>query len=340
MKVLTRTLAAISLMIPLTATAQAACDPGEQEWKFSIVTNIAGHPKGEAAQAFADQINRQLNGRYCVVVYGNSDLFDDNDDLFNALKNGDAHFAAPAAAKLLPFAKEMDIFNLPFLFDGPLHVMEFLNSDTGADMLTKIEDDGFHAFGFWANGMRQMSASVPIRGTQDAAGLTFRVSSGSPITKAAYATMGVELKKMSFSKVYDGLKSGEVQGQENTWANIEGKRFYQVQAATTETNHTYIGYAAVTSKSFLDSLDAETRQIVQDTMKLVTHERNRFAFELNQISKQNIVEDGGLVIKLSKAELDEFRKLFSPVFQEFKPSIGTQLVDAAIEINANADPYN
>ena len=207
-------------------------------------------------------------------------------------------------------------------------------------MITKIEDDGFHAFGFWANGMRQMSATVPIRGTQDASGLTFRVSSGSPITKAAYATMGDELKKLKFSQVYDALKSGEVQGQENTWANIEGKRFYQVQAAVTETNHTYIGYAAVTSKNFLDSLDAETRQIVTDTMKLVTHVRNRFAFELNPISRQNIIEDGGVIVRLTKAEQDEFRRLFSPVFQEFKPSIGTQLVDAAIEINANADPYN
>ena len=188
--------------------------------------------------------------------------------------------------------------------------------------------------------MRQMSATVPIRGTQDAAGLTFRVSSGSPITKAAYASMGVELKKMSFSKVYDGLKTGEVQGQENTWANIEGKRFYEVQAAVTETNHSYIGYAAMTSQNFLNSLDPETRQVVVDTMKLVSHERNRFAFELNQISRQNIIEDGGVIIRLTDAEMAEFRKLFAPVLQEFKPSIGTQLVDAAIEINANADPYN
>ncbi len=339
MNVLVKSLAFAVATLGFVGAANASCDPGEQELKFSLVTAIQGHPKGEAAQAFADQINTKLQGRYCVVVYGNSELFDD-DTVYEALLNGDVHFAAPSVTKVSAYTNKMRLFDLPFLFDGPLHGLEFLGTEHGQSMLDDFADDGFYAFGFWTNGMRQMSASVPIRGTQDAAGLTFRVSNNSPITAGQYASMGVETKRLSFSKVYDALKSGEVQGQENSWSNIESKRFYEVQAAVTETNHNYLVYLAMASQGFLDSLDAETRDTIINTMKLVSHERNRFAFELNQIARQNILDDGGAIIKLTPDELNAFRELFAPLYTEFGAEIGIDLVNAAIQVNAEADPYN
>lgn len=339
MNVVPRIIAALVAMTPAAALAQDACAPGEEELKFSIVTAVQGHPKGEAALAFADALNERFDGRYCVKIYGNAELFDDDDALYDAMLAGEVTFAAPALDKLSRFTTKMSLFSLPFLFDSSLHALEFQDSAAAQSLTNDFADDGMYAFGFWANGMRQMSATVPIRSPRDAEGLTFRVSSDSPLTAAMFETMGVNSVQMSFSKVYDALKSGEVQGQENTWSNIETQRFYEVQAAVTETNHSYLGYVTMTTLRFLDGLSAEDRQFVIDTMKLITHERNRFAFELNEVSRQAIVEDGGVIITLSDAELAAFREAFRPVFDIFKEEIGADLVDAAIEINANANPF-
>ncbi|GFE62934.1 TRAP transporter substrate-binding protein DctP [Litoreibacter roseus] len=341
MKTLTKFLTIAAMALPLPALADpTACDPGEEVLKFSVVTALKGHPKGEAALAYAAVINSELDGRYCVEVYGKSDLYPDDDTLFTALREGDAHFAMPAFAKTSSFSAKADIFNLPFLFDGPLHVLEFLQSDTIDQIGDDFVDDGFAVLGYASNGMRQFSATVPMRSPGDAEGMSFRVSSGSPITAAVLNIMGVTPVKLKFADVYDNLDNGTVQGQENTYANIEKMGFYEVQAAVTETNHTYIGYPMIASLSFLDSLDAETRSVFVNSAKLVLHERNRFAFELNQLSRQNILDDDGIIIRLSDGELQEWRDAFAPVLTEFKSSIGDEFVDAAIAINAAADPFN
>ncbi len=334
------TLVAATLVAPFMAAADpTGCDGNEEVLKFSVVTSLKGHPKGEAAMTYAAAINEQLNGSYCIEVYGNSELYDDAEG-FVALEQGDLHFAAPSLAKFGDYTQKMDLFNLPFLFDGPLHALEFLQSDEVEQLSDEVTNAGFPVLSYWSNGMRQFSATVPMRRPGDAEGLTFRVSSSSPITAAVLDTMGITPKKLSFSKVYDALASGEVQGQENTWANIATKEFYRVQAAVTESNHTYLGYAMITSQRFLDSLDPETRAVFVDTAKLVAHERNRFAFELNQQQRQNILDDDGIILRLTPTEMQEWRDAFAPILERFKPSIGAELVETAVRINAEADPFN
>ena len=338
---LTKLLTLAAMALPVAATADpTGCDAGEEVLKFSVVTALQGHPKGEAALAYADYINAEMDGRYCVEVYGRSELFPDDDTLFEAMLDGEVHFAAPAFAKISGYSPKADIFNLPFLFDGPLHTLEFLQSEEINQISDEMADDGFVALGYISNGMRQFSSTIPMRLPGDAEGQTFRVSSSSPITAAVLDTMGIEPMKLKFSEVYDNLSNGTVQGQENTFANIETMRFYEVQAAVTETNHTYIGYPMITSQDFLESLDPATRAVFEIGAQLVSHERNRFAFELNQISRRNIVEDGGAVIALTPAEMQTWRDAFAPILDEFKPAIGAEFVDAAIRINAAADPYN
>ncbi len=336
MRVLNTLVAAAVAFFPAQAFAQ--CDPGERVTKFSLVTSLQGHPKGEAALAFADRVNSELDGKLCVEVFGNSELYNDT-DVFDAILNGDVQFAAPGVTKFGKYTQQFELFNLPFLFDGPLHVMEFLNSDVAAEMTAGLTDHGFVGMGYWANGMRQMSATVPLRLPLDARGLTFRVSSSSPVTAEVMRRMEITPKKLSFSKVYDALKTGEVQGQENTWANIQTKEFYLQQAAVTETNHTYIGYIVVTSQDFLSSLDPETRQALQDIMKLTTHERNRFAFEINQQRRQDILDDDGVIVTLTPEELAQWRAELKPVWDQFKSSIGEGLVDAAILMNSTTNPF-
>jgi C4-dicarboxylate-binding protein DctP len=333
-------LAALVAAAPARVAAQDGCDAGEVEWKFSLVTAVAGHPKGEAALAFAETMNRHFEGRACVRVYGNTELYDDDDALYDAMLAGEVAFAAPAIDKLDRFTGKLALLSLPFLFDGPLHALEFLNSDAVASIDEDFAAQGFHAFGFWSNGMRQMSATVPIRSVTDAAGLTFRVSNGAAITAAIYEAMNVRAVEMPFARVYDALRSGEVQGQENTWSNIESQQFFEVQAAITETNHNYLGYLAMTTGAFLDALPPADRQFVVDAMALVTHERNRFAFELNQISRRSILEEGGRIITLSPAELEAFREAFRPVVDRFRDEIGGDLIDAAIRVNAEARPFD
>ncbi|MXU66471.1 DctP family TRAP transporter solute-binding subunit [Oceanomicrobium pacificus] len=330
-------LAVAAGMILSPSLAAAKCDAGEKILKFSLVTAIDGHPKGEAAKAFAERVNREFQGSYCLEIYGNSELYDD-DVVFDALLSGDVHFAAPSLSKFGKYTKKLQLFDLPFLFDSPLHVMEFLSTPDALALKNSINTSGFQGLEFWANGMLQMSGARPLRVPADAAGLTFRIQP-SAVTDATFRALGAETKTLAFSKVYDALASGEVNAQYNTWSNIQTKGFYLEQAAVTETNFAYLGYMVVTSSAFLDGLDQATRDKFLGLLKLTTHERNRFAFEINQIRRQDIIDDDGIIIRLNEEELQLWRDAFAPVWDQFRDEIGRDLVAAAVKANAEAKPF-
>ena len=255
MKFLTTTLVAMTLSVSAGAVA-AACDDGEVVIKLSHVTNTDRHPKGIAASLLEQRVNDEMNGTMCMEVYPNSTLYND-DQVLEAMLQGDVQMAAPSLSKFEQFTKQFRIFDLPFMFKDINAVDEFQNSDTGVAMKESMTRRGLLGLAFWHNGMKQMSASKPLIKPEDAEGLKFRVQA-SDVLVAQFEQLGASPQKMSFKEVYGGLQTKVIDGQENTWSNIYGKKFFEVQDGITETNHGVIDYLVVTSVDWLDSLESDS----------------------------------------------------------------------------------
>ncbi|MEM1264868.1 MAG: DctP family TRAP transporter solute-binding subunit [Pseudomonadota bacterium] len=325
---------ATAILLAAPIGAQAACEPGEVKATMSVVTALQGHPKGEAALALAERVNTQLNGRMCMEVFGRAELFDDDEALV-ALLDGRLQLAAPSLSKFEQYTKAFRLFDLPFLFDGPVEVMNFQNSPTGQQMLSVLDPSGLTAMGFWTNGMKQMSANRPLVMPGDAEGLTFRIQP-SDVIEAQFDALGAETKRLAFSKVYEALVSGEVQGQENTWSNIYGNKFYQAQDGITATNHGYLGYLVVTSGAFLESLDPVLRDEFLLLFELTSHEYNGFAYETNEARALDVWRRTQKVVELSDDQVAAWREAFAPVYEIFGPEIGFDLIAEAQRFNASA----
>ncbi len=171
---------------------------------------------------------------------------------------GDVQLAAPSLSKFEQFTKQFRIFDLPFMFKNIEAVDEFQNSETGQAMKDSMERRGLSGLAFWHNGMKQMSANKPLNTPSDANGLKFRVQA-SDVLKAQMEAIGGSPQPMAFSEVYGALQTGVVDGQENTWSNIYGQKFFEVQDGITETNHGIIDYMVVTSTDWWNGLPDDVR---------------------------------------------------------------------------------
>ncbi|MCX7560008.1 DctP family TRAP transporter solute-binding subunit [Sulfitobacter sp. F26204] len=325
------TMAVLAMTVSAGAVA-AACDDGEIVIKFSHVTNTDKHPKGIAASLLEQRVNDEMNGKACMEVFPNSTLYND-DQVLEALLQGDVQLAAPSLSKFEQFTKQFRIFDLPFMFKNIDAVDEFQNSETGQAMKESMSRRGLMGLAFWHNGMKQMSANKPLMLPTDAAGLKFRVQN-SDVLKAQMAAMGGSPQPMAFSEVYGALQTGVVDGQENTWSNIYGKKFFEVQDGVTETNHGIIDYLLVTSTDWLDSLDADVRDQLLTIVTEVTEARNSESTSVNAKAKQAILDAGGVVRELDAAQRDAWVAVMKPVWEEFKGDVGQENIDAAQEINA------
>jgi C4-dicarboxylate-binding protein DctP len=202
--------------------------------------------------------------------------------------------AAPSLSKFEKFTKKYRIFDLPFVFEDIDAVDRFQNSETGQALKDSMARRGLQGLAFWHNGMKQMSANRPLVKPEDASGLKFRVQA-SDVLVAQFEQLGANPQKMSFKEVYGGLQTKVIDGQENTWSNIYGKKFFEVQDGVTETNHGIIDYLVVTSTEWWDGLDAGIKDQLSQILKEVTEERNKESFVVNEANKEKVIAAGSPV---------------------------------------------
>ena len=325
------TATAAALFLSSTTTVFAACDPGELVIKFSHVTNSDKHPKGIAATLLEKRVNEEMNGVACMEVFPNSSLYDDN-KVLEAMLNGDVQMAAPSLSKFEKFTKKYRVFDLPFVFENIQAVDRFQKSEAGQDLKDSMVRRGLKGLAFWHNGMKQLSANRPLLMPEDAKGLKFRVQA-SDVLVAQFEQLDANPQKMSFKEVYGGLQTKVIDGQENVWSNIYGKKFFEVQDGVTETNHGIIDYLVVTSVEWWDGLKPEVREPLAKILAEVTDTRNNESYRVNQENKQKIIDAGATVRVLTDEQRAAWVKALKPVWKKFEGDIGADTINAAVSFN-------
>ena len=327
------TVAAAALTLPTLVFAEAhgGCDDGEMVIKFSHVTNTDRHPKGIAATLLMERVNAEMDGVACMEVFPNSTLYND-DQVLEAILNGDVQMAAPSLSKFETFTKQFRLFDLPFMFENIEAVDAFQNSETGQAMKDSMQRRGLQGLEFWHNGMKQFSANVALEMPTDANGLKFRVQP-SDVLVAQMEALGASPQPMAFSEVYGALQQGVVDGQENTWSNIFGQKFFEVQDGITETNHGIIDYLVVTGTDWWEGLEPEVRDQLATILQEVTEERNAEAFAVNEEAKQAILDNGGVIRELTSEQRQAWVDAMRPVWDQFVEDVGQENIDAAQSFN-------
>ncbi|TBU91557.1 C4-dicarboxylate TRAP substrate-binding protein DctP [Phytopseudomonas dryadis] len=317
-----------ALSLSIAGLAQAAAPISI---KFSHV--VAEHtPKGQGALLFKKLVDERLAGKVTVQVYPNSSLFGDGKEM-EALLLGDVQIIAPSLAKFEHYTKQIQIFDLPFLFDDINAVDRFQQSPEGKSLLTSMESKGITGLGYWHNGMKQLSANKALHEPKDARGLKFRVQA-SAVLDEQFKALRAAPRKMSFAEVYQGLQTGVVNGAENPYSNIYSQKMHEVQKFITESDHGVLDYMVITNTKFWDGLPEDIRTELTAILAEVTVEVNKQAEALNQNDKQRIIDAGTTeIITLTPEQRELWREAMRPVWKKFEGEIGADLIKAAENAN-------
>ncbi|HWV10574.1 MAG TPA: TRAP transporter substrate-binding protein, partial [Pseudomonas sp.] len=307
---------ACALSLSIAGMAQAA-DP--IVIKFAHV--VAEHtPKGQGALLFKQLVEERMAGKVTVQVYPNSSLFGDGKEM-EALLLGDVQLIAPSLAKFEHYTKQIQIFDLPFLFNDIAAVDRFQQSPEGQALLKSMEGKGITGLGYWHNGMKQLSANKKLVEPKDARGLKFRVQA-SAVLDEQFKALRAAPRKMSFAEVYQGLQTGVVNGAENPYSNIYSQKMHEVQKFITESDHGVLDYMVITNTKFWSGLPDDVRTELEAILAEVTVEVNKQAEALNQNDKKRILEAGTTeIITLTPEQRELWREAMRPVWKKFEGDI-------------------
>ncbi len=299
--------------------------------KFSHVV-AENTPKGKMANKFKELVAQRLGGKVEVEVFPNSQLFGDN-KVLEAMLLGDVQMAAPSLSKFGRYTKKLALYDLPFLFKDIDAVERFQQSPKGQELLTVMEKKGIVGLGYIHNGLKQLSASKPLRVPEDAKGLKFRIMSSDVLEEQFKELHATPLKK-PFSEVFTLLQTKAIDGCENPWSNIYSKKFFEIQPYITVSNHGLLDYLVVTSKEFWTSLPDDIRTEVKKALDEAIVYGNQVAREQAIGDKKKIAESGRTeLLELTPEERDMWVQAMKPVWAKFQDEIGKDFIDAAYQSN-------
>lgn len=314
------------------ATGGEGAAEGVQEMtiKFSHVV-AENTPKHQGALAMKEYIETESDGAIEVEIYPNSSLFGDQDEYQNLASNN-VQFIAPDLTKFVGNNPQFNVPALPFMFDNDEEAIAFWDGEKGQEILGSLESDGVLGLSMWPNGGKHITNNErPIDSPDDFQGLKFRTQGGQ-VLEAIYSALGAGSESIPFGELYTALDQGVVEGQENTFSNIESKKFDEVQDYMTIMNHTRVDYAVFTNTEFWESMNEETKEIVQAGLDEGTSVAREEATSLNEEALELIRERGLVeIIELTPEQIDEFRTALEPIYDEFEDEIGADVYEAARE---------
>jgi C4-dicarboxylate-binding protein DctP len=319
----------VGLVAVIATGMAAAADPILIKFAHVVAEST---PKGQMANKFKELAEARLPGKVKVEVYPNSQLFGD-DKVLEAMLLGDVQIAAPSLSKFSRYTKQLDIFDLPFLFDDMAAVNRFQQGPDGQKLLGSLKKKGLIGLGYLHNGMKQMSADKPLRVPEDARGLKFRIQA-SDVLAAQFEVLGAVPVKKPFSEVFTLLQTKAIDGTENPWSNTYSKKFFEVQPYITETEHGVLDYMLVTSTEFWMDLPDDVRAELTKAMNEAVAYGNEISAKQAMEDRQKVIDSKrSEVIALTPAERAQWVEAMKPVWKQFEGAIGKDLIAAALAAN-------
>ena len=254
-----------------------------------------GHPYQQAALYFKELVEEESGGSITVVVSPNGTLGDER-ECVESLQMGTLDITAAVASALSGFDPDMDVFNMPYLFESREQAFEVLDGEVGQELFADLESQGIKVFGTYDLGFRSMTNSQhPIETPEDCQGIRIRTLESSVCVDA----------------------------QENPLFTIYNSRFYEVQDYLSLTEHFYPVCPLMMSEITWNKLSPEQQVIVEDALrKSVDYERELAGQELETIVAD--LTDAGMVV--NEVDKAPFIEAVQPVYGEYRGQFG-EIID-------------
>lgn len=331
------------LVLAIAALLVVACSPSApapvsaanaKVFKFTLSANESSAWYNGAAK-FAELVKQRTNGKYAISIFPNGSLASgDQVKEVQMMMDGGIDFGYIAANRLESTDPRFSAIALPWLFADNADVdKKFLNGSMGQELLKAAEPKGLIGLAWSENGFRQVTNSKrEIKSPDDVKGLKMRVASGN-VFAATFKALGATTGTLNLADLYNGLRDGQFDGQDNSVDIAIANKFYDVQKYMTNWNYSYSALYLGASKKTWDGLDADTqkifRQAAVDASTFQVQENRKATASLVQQMK----DKGVKVTDLTPDQIAAFRASTASVYTDFEKAIGTEFMSKYVSLN-------
>ena len=261
-------------------------------------------PAHKAWLLFEEQVEANSEGRIAVELYPNSSLGTER-VMFEACQMGTLEVAYGTTSVLANFDKNMEVLDLPFLFEDEATARAAITGELGTAAAANLGDIGLINLTYMENSIHMSS----------------------------FTHLGASPTPMAFTELFTALQQGTVDGEENPLFLIQTSRFEEVQDYLSLTGHFYTAGIATINKAFFESLPEDLQTVVTEAADAAREEEYRLCDEQNATALEYLKTEME-VNEISPENRQLFVDATAPVYDEVRTEIGDELVDMALAAQA------
>ncbi len=307
-------------------TEQGTVPDREEQLTLKIgFSTDASDPRVKAAETFKRLVEEQTQEQIIVELYPNGKLGSDA-ELIQGVIDGDVDMTVSSAGNFANYVTKVGVSAFPFLFSDFEEAWEFVDGEIEQQIEAELEDYNIKVLAHFDNGFRCVTTSEaagPVNSVSDMSGIKIRTPENQ-IVMETLSTLGADPYVLDFTKLYDALKNGEFDAQENPIPVIYNSRLYEVQSYLAVTNHSYDMMPLVINTDVWNSLTAREQEILQSAA-IEAQKQNRTMIQEQTTQYIGMLEEEGMII--TYPDLEEFREATAEVYDYFAESYGEELMD-------------
>ena len=230
----------------------------------------------------------------------------DEQSIVRQVAKGTLQFGGVSMGAMAILVPELDIFELPYLFESFEEVDRVL--DTVRPNVEKLlEAKGFKLIMYSENGFRSFGTKQAIKTPADLKGVRMRAQP-SQSHLAMYEALGANAKSISVAEVLPALNTGAVDGFDNTPLFTQAASWHQAITHYTVTAHIYQPALLIVNMDFYKSLPDDLRDVLIPSDRTLESRGRKGIRALDPLLLKNLEAQKIVVTRLSDAEREVFKQ--------------------------------
>ncbi|UCF84158.1 MAG: DctP family TRAP transporter solute-binding subunit [Desulfobacteraceae bacterium] len=292
-------------------------------------TTAAGKtdPYAITARQFKKALEEVAPGQFEVQFFPSRQLGDEK-EMLEGLSFGTLDTAVITNSPISRIALPFQVNDMPFIYGNKEQAYKVLDGPIGQKLMKSLEAKNIIGFGFAEGGFRQMINNVrQVVSPEDVGGIKWRVMPN-PVYIGMFRALGGNAVPMAWGEVFTAMQQGTIDGLEIPIAVIFNNHYFEVAKYLSLTNHTYSALGLLMSKRRYNSLTPDQQTAVRKAARKAIDEERRMNTANVKVLIDKIKEKGMKVNQVGDPKA--FRAKVKPVYEEFRPSIGSELLDSVL----------
>lgn len=278
-----------------------------------------------------NNIRLKIKARYGLDIRVNADQRYSEKNELEALELGLTNMVIISSNSLVEKyeLKDLDVFNIPFIFNGLNEFNKFNNSLVSEELLRQINQKNKNIYGltFWAKDYKHIQSNNSINNYVDIQNKLFVLSNSNVNTITKLVINPGNQTKFSLDDIKDNdINKNIIYSTMLSLSEFEKYKFANYNKNILLTYHGLDIDVVIINKRWFNRLSTEVQNGIVEIIKQSGIDQQKFMLEDNQKSINNLKDKGTSIIPISIEERNTFKKQMAPVHRYYYDYINKDIL--------------